>query len=396
MAKPAVRTALRSLWNEPRVPDPPPVAWWDWVLVFAFTLVAVVEALVRPDLELRPLALVLGAIPIATLLFRRSQPLLAVLIAFGIHGLTYFAPLFGHHNHEATTLYATAFVLILPYSLLRWGSGREAVAGSVFILFTHVGLFVLTPGPLPETLGGLAVLELPAVLGLTMRFRSVSRSRELDQVKSREREQLARELHDTVAHHVSAIAIQAQAGRAVAATNPDRAVDILAVIEAEASRTLAEMRTMVAALRDSDEPDLAPQRGVADIALLAEHQTGGPVVEVAPSGDLDDLMPSVDAAMYRLAQESITNAFKHARRATRVRVAVDGQPDCVRLTVSDDGEQSVVNGTLPGYGIVGMNERVTLLGGTFSAAPTAIGVGPSPRCCRGARRRRDHPGDRRG
>jgi len=363
-----VRSALRSLWNEPRVPDPPPVSGWDWALVVAFAALAIGESILRPDLEMRPVALILGVLPIASLLVRRSHPLLAVVVAFGIHGLSYFAPLFGH-DHEATTLYAAAFVLLLPYSLLRWGSGRDAVAGSLFILFTHAGVIVEQPGGAAETLAGLAVLELPAALGAAVRYRSVSRLREIDQVKMNEREQLARELHDVVAHHVSAIVIQAQAGRAVAAAQPDAAAGILGVIEAEASRTLAEMRTMVGALRDRDEPTLAPQRGVADIASIAEGHTGGPVVEVASSGDLVDLAPSVDAAVYRLAQESITNAIKHARRATRIRVAVEGEPRCVRLTVSDDGEAAATGGSPSGYGIVGMNERVALLGGTFEAGP---------------------------
>jgi signal transduction histidine kinase len=340
----------------------------DWALVAAFTALATVEAIVRTDLQLRPLAFLLGVAPIGSLLWRRSQPLLAVLVAFGLHGLTYVVT-FAGHSHEETTLYATAFVLILPYSLLRWGSGRDIVWGSAFILLTHAGVFFDEPAGVLETAAGLAVLELPAALGATMRYRSVSHDREIDQVKSREREQLARELHDIVAHHVSAIAIQAQAGRAVAENDPTAAVGVLEVIEAEASRTLAEMRTMVSALRGTDSPSLAPQRGVADIPLLAEQPPGGPLVEVVPSGDLDDLAPAVDAAVYRLAQESITNAVKHARRATRIRVAVDGEPDEVRLTVSDDGELTPANGTAAGYGLVGMEERVHLLGGTFAAGP---------------------------
>ena len=87
----------------------------------------------------------------------------------------------------------------------------------------------------------------------------------MDQVKVREREQLARELHDTVAHHVSAIAIQAQAGRTLAASQPGAALDALEVIEEVASRTLAEMCVMVGVLREGEEPDLAPLRGVAAI-----------------------------------------------------------------------------------------------------------------------------------
>src|SRR5262245_20449442 len=212
----AVSNAVRSLWNEPRAPDPPPLARWDWALVGGLTLAAVIEAVARPGLEMRPLALVFGVLPIAALLWRRSHPLLAVVIAFGIHGATTFAPIFGH-DHESMTLYVAASVLILPYSLLRWGSGREAVAGLVFMLLAHAGLFMDQPAGLAETVAGLAVLYLPAALGASVRYRTVYRAREVEQIKMREREQLARELHDIVAHHVSAIAIQAQAGQAVSA-----------------------------------------------------------------------------------------------------------------------------------------------------------------------------------
>ena len=182
---------------------------------------------------------------------------------------------------------------------------------------------------------------------------------------------MARELHDTVAHHVSAIAIQAQAGRTLAASQPNAAVDALEVIEEAASRTLAEMRTMVGVLRDGEEPDRAPQRGVADIARLARGAGDGPRVDVELSGDLDHLLPLVEAAVYRLAQESITNAVRHARNATRVSVIVVGDSDCVRLTVRDDGDASPFGASSSsGYGLVGMTERATLLGGTLEAGPS--------------------------
>jgi len=350
------------------VPDPPALDWRDWTLFGAFLVYAVLEALFRPELQLRPVALALGVAPLFALLWRRSEPLMAVIVTFTAHAVVHFVPFFDHHQAD-NTLYATVFVLVLPYSLLRWGSGREAVIGVAFILASHA---VIGPGEssgIVEMVAGVAVLLFPAELGATIRYRNVSRAREIDQVKLLEREQLARELHDTVAHHVSAIAIQAQAGRTVATSDPDAAARALEVIAAEASRTLAEMRTMVGALRQGEAPALAPQRGVADLPLLARRTDGSPTVEVRPSGDLEDLTPSVDAAVYRLAQESITNAIRHARRATRIRVAVTGERDCVRLTVSDDGDLSAMTTAGSGYGIVGMTERATLLGGTLHAGP---------------------------
>ena len=356
-----------SLWDEPRVANPPRRSWHDWALVGVLVPLAVLEAVLRPDLSWRPLALLLGVAPIFTLLFRRSNPLAAVVIAYSAHAVIDLTPIFGHHHDE--TLYTSAFVLVLPYSLLRWGSGRDAVIGVAVMLATHAAVLFDESSDLTNV-AGVTILLLPAALGASVRYRVASRSREIDQVKLLEREQLARELHDTVAHHVSAIAIQAQAGRAVAATDPGAAEAALEIIEAEASRTLAEMRTMVGVLRKGEAPSLAPQPGVADLALLADRAGDAPVVEVVPSGNLDDLTPSVDAAIYRLAQESITNAKRHARRATRIDVAVIGEPDRVRLTVSDDGDtSSVATSASSGYGIVGMTERATLLGGSLHAGP---------------------------
>ncbi len=94
-------------------------------------------------------------------------------------------------------------------------------------------------------------------------------------------------------------------------------------------------------------------------------------MEVELSGDLHDLRPSVGAASYRLAQESITNAVRHARSATHINVRVIGDDDCVRLTVDDDGDASPAGRNVPGYGLLGMTERATLLGGSLQAGPSA-------------------------
>jgi signal transduction histidine kinase len=338
--------------------------WRDWALVAVLVPLAVLEVILREDLVWRPVALVLGAAPVFTLLWRRTHPLVMVAVAFGAQTLADVAPLFG--ADESAVLFTTAYVLLLPYSLFRWGSGRDSAIGLAMIL---VGLFISDAGL--DLVVAIGFFLFSAALGAAIRYRASSRLREMDQVKLREREQLARELHDTVAHHVSAIAIRAQAGRTLAAADPDAAVDALEVIEQEASRTLAEMRTMVGALRQGEEPYLAPQRGVADIERLAHGAGDRPRVDVELSGDLDDLPSSVDAGIYRLAQESITNAVRHARHATSVKVLVVGDDRWVRLTVSDDGESSSFSASSSsGYGIAGMTERAKLLGGTLEVGPS--------------------------
>ena len=197
----------------------------------------------------------------------------------------------------------------------------------------------------------------------------MARQREVQQVRTLERGELARELHDTVAHHVSAIAIQAQAGRAVAATDPAAAVEALAVIEAEASRTLYEMRTMVRVLRDGEAADYAPQRGISDLDELTRMS---PLVQVHRAGDLAGLPQPVEVAVYRICQESVTNAIRHALNATAVTVEVTGDVGVVRLRVHDDGE-AARPATTVGYGLLGMAERAKLLGGACQAGPDPAG-----------------------
>jgi signal transduction histidine kinase len=236
-----------------------------------------------------------------------------------------------------------------------------------------LGASILTEaiaGNVGDLIAGAAFFLLAGAIGATVRYRTSTKQREREQINLREREQLARELHDAVAHHVSAIAVRAQAGRALAASQPTAAVDALEVIEEAASRTLTELRAIVATLRDGEEAELAPHRGVTDIPRLAAT-TDGPRVDVELTGDLHGLLPMVGAAAYRIAQESITNAIRHARHATRIDVRVIGERDCVIVVVLDDGEPGAVSPL--GYGVAGMTERAALLGGTLEAGPSAGG-----------------------
>src|SRR4029079_17909588 len=125
--------------------------------------------------------------------------------------------------------------LLLPYALLRWGSGRDVVLGSLVIVgAATAGLVQDDSVTLADAIGGFIILSLAEMLGLVVRFATSAQHRARHDVRVREREQLARELHATVAHHVSAIVVRAQAGRVVGATRPEAAVEALEVIEAEA------------------------------------------------------------------------------------------------------------------------------------------------------------------
>lgn len=355
---------LRSLWNEPRPPGATRRTWRDWALVGSIVAVATLEFVLRPDLQWRTLslAMVIGLAP--TLLWRRTRPFVAVAVAFVPTILTSLV------MTDAPDLYTAVYFLLLPYALLRWGSGRDIVGG-VAIILAKMGL-ALALGQLTvtEAVGGSIVLGAAMTLGLAVRFRAGAKGRELEQVRLLERERLARDLHDTVAHHVSAIAVRAQAGLATAPTDPEAATNALRVIEAEASRALAEMRGMVRVLRHDHRAELAPQPRLADLEQLEAQALDGPLVSVAIDGDTADLPPTVETAIFRLAQESVTNARRHAHRATRIDVRVAADDRAVHLRVSDDGEPVAVRASAPsGYGLAGMTERAGLLGGTCQAGP---------------------------
>ncbi|CAN5592469.1 histidine kinase [soil metagenome] len=366
-----VTTGVTSLWSEPRVSDPPVRVWRDWALVAALVPAAVIEAVLRDDLVWRPLSLLFTVGVAFALLWRRTQPFLTVAVVFGSVIVGHVAAIILGLTWEGLGT-ATFPVLLLPYALFRWGAGREAAIGLPLMLIPVLLIAFNDPFNIGDMVGGGLFLMFPAAVGTSVRYLTNSRSREMEQIKLLEREQLARELHDAVAHHVSAIAVRAQAGRTLAASRPEAAVENLAVIEEEASRALTEMRSMVGALRGADEPNLAPQPGVANIVQLARTTGNRPHVDVKLSGDLEGLRSSVDAALYRLAQESITNAVRHARHATRIAVQVAGGRDHVHLTVNDDGNARPSGaGTTPGFGLVGMSERAKLLGGTLTAGPNA-------------------------
>jgi signal transduction histidine kinase len=367
-----IPATVRSLWAEPRVPNPPKPQWWDWVLVAAMVPLAAIETVVGEDLVWRPLYLILIVAVAPLLLWRRTYPLATLALAFGLFATVDVAAIVIDVEWEGPG--AAGFLVLFPYALFRWGSGREAALGLAIGLVHPVVLGPAAGAPVGEVVAGTLILLFSAALGAAFRYRNSARVHRGDQAKLREREQLARELHDTVAHHVSAIAIQAQAGRTVAESRPEAVLDALVVVEKEASRALTEMRTIVGALRRGEQSDLTPQPGVADIERLARSTGNAPHVDVTLTGDLDGLPPSVDAALYRLAQESVTNALRHARHATLVHVVVTGDDDGVRLTVWDDGDARPPDaGSSSGFGLLGMAERARLLGGAFEAGPNRAG-----------------------
>lgn len=328
---------------------------------------SVLEGIFRPDLPWRIVSVIFGLALIPTLLWRRTRPLPMVAIAFGAVTVLEVARLAA--GSEEPGLYTQVWFLVLTYSLFRWGSGRDALIGLSIMLVPACSSLVFDYTGLADAIGGLAILFASIALGAAVRYRTRARVRELEQVTLRGHEQLARDLHDTVAHHVSAMAISAQAGLATFSSNPTAAQEALRVIEAEASRTLVEMRAMVRYLRRNQSADFAPSPRIHDLVSLSQTDAGLPV-EVQIFGNVDDVAESLSSTVYRLAQESVTNAQRHARHASRIAVHVRADEQAVRLRVSDDGDAGhAPTAASPGYGIIGMIERADLLGGTCTAGP---------------------------
>jgi signal transduction histidine kinase len=365
-----ITNALRSLWAEPRAADAPERVSRDWVLVGALMVTALLEGVLRDDVAWRPVVTIVAVGLAPVLLWRRTHPLVCVVVGFGTGmALGLASQLAGIPGVGLNTM---IYILVLAYALVRWGSGREIVIGLAVVLIAAVVSIATDYSGPAELFGGFGVLVAAAAGGAAFRYRAESWRRALDQIRSQERVGLARELHDMVAHHVSAIAVQAQAGRALAGQRPEAGLEALAAIEGEASQTLAEMRAMVRVLRDGAPTEYTPQPGVADLASLARREPV-PVVDVEVPGDLDELPLQVDAAVYRLAQEALTNALRHARNASRVEIRVVEGGGRLRLRVTDDGQIDPGRSASHGFGLLGMTERVQLLGGTLLAGPAPEG-----------------------
>ncbi|MYV98269.1 sensor histidine kinase [Streptomyces sp. SID3343] len=362
-----LREDLRTLWTQPRPPDAPARVRRDWMLLAAGLGGVVLEATLRENVVWRPVAVVFVVWLCLLSLWRRTRPLAMVTLAFGSVILLQLASLVAALR-EPVGPNTAAVVLVLVYALPRWGSGREIVLGSAVILTAFALCAVTDETPAVEQVGGFVFLLLPGLIGAAVRFRVAGRERRSEQLRSREREQLARELHDTVAHHVSAIVIRAQAGRVLAGTDPSAAVEALEGVEEEGARTLEEMRAMVTALRNRGAgAELAPPAGVADLERLVRNPGGRLRVDLGLDGELDTLPPALDAAVYRIVQESVTNAMRHAVNATEVVVRVTAERRTVRVSVRDNGHRT--GRGRAGYGLAGLRERAALLGGKLQAGP---------------------------
>jgi signal transduction histidine kinase len=216
-----------------------------------------------------------------------------------------------------------------------------------------------------------------ASAGLWLRYLDFRRRETLEATRREERLELARELHDDVAHHVTGIVVQAQAARFAGEQDPELLISALGSIESAGVNTLAAIRQLVGLLRDLDDTrgvSPAPEPINQLVERFARH---GPPVDMRIPADLtaSGWPPQVTSTVYRIIQEALTNVARHAPDARSVAVTITHDPQQVRVEVTDDAS-SVVPRRSPsgGYGLAGMRERVEALGGTVSAGPLP-GVG---------------------
>ena len=363
--------ALQRLLGLPLSMEPPEQSWRDWLLMLALVVAGLLEGILRPELGWRPVVTGVAVIAPLVIPWARAYPLPATVIVFGGYGLLHIEMFIAAVD---STLINPAALLVLTHVLVRWAPGRHIGIGLCVSAVCWIIAWGIPSDSFPVMVLKGIVISLPIITGATTRHLAELRHARALESRFNERQQIARELHDTIAHRMTAIAIQAQAGRAMAASDPNAVLDTLATIEDTASRSLQDMREIIGVLRDVSSP-IEALHTVADIERIANTNTGETPVRVQLEGDLDDLGTSVEAGLFRVVQESITNARRYARRASRISVHINGSADAVHLTVTDDGDPIRPGTRLgSGYGIIGMSERVSLLGGQLSA-----GRGPAGR-----------------
>jgi signal transduction histidine kinase len=319
--------------------------------------------------------LAVGVIVCAVAVLRGRGRLRAATAGLAVCGL---AAVVGdvYHLPSQPGFAASLGLLVLGAAAVRVAAVRPAaiitVAGVVVMVAGRVAIRSEDIAPL-SFLGVLAWGTALAI-GVWLRFGDTRRRLAIDAARRDERLELARELHDVVAHHVAGIVVQAQAARLVAARRPETLEGILAGIESAGNDALAAMRRVVSLLRDpSDAGGLAPGPGqLSD--LVGRFAGHGPAVRFRlHDGEQPTWPPEVATTVYRIVQEALTNIVLHAPGAANVAVVVDGDPSGVSVEVTDDGpagpSASSWLASGGGHGLVGMRERVEALGGTLHAGP---------------------------
>lgn len=369
----------RSLIARARTVDPRAI---DALLAVLLTAGAVADASSqfhrgRHELAIVPLVLLTGSVA-----WRRLNPWLTTVLA-----VTAFVTFQLASGYTGGGAFEVAAIALNFYLIGRRTRGRERMLGATLVFaYWLAGVVVITysqtGGSVGAVLGSWALFGgLPFAFGRTLETRRAL-TQELEESTARladaqdaragraaaeEQNRMARELHDVIAHDVSVMVLQSSGARGIAGSDVERARAALQVVENAGRDALVELRRIVGVLhRGSDALAGSAAPGLSQLdALVDRARAAGLPVEVRVDGRLPGLSPGLDLVAYRVVQEALTNAIKHAGPA-RARANVTVAAGCLELEVSDNGHGATPdrdNHRDPGHGLVGMNERVRLYGG---------------------------------
>jgi signal transduction histidine kinase len=334
---------------------------------------------------------ILSVLVTGTLVWRRTRPLLAVTWIFAVYAATFVVV-----RHDLQMVAGFVVVIVLVASAGYHASRREALACLAVGLAIPAVLIPLEPqlGGWSGAVFDAAFVALPWLAARALRNRedraaALGTQLALAQARQREilheeRAQIARELHDIVAHSVSVILLQVGAARMRAPGQPGLAEPLHAA-EASGRQALAELRRLLGVLNDAsaerpgrghaadERAPEAPQPSIATLDRLASTvRAAGLDVDLAITGEVRPLPPGLELSVYRIVQEALTNVLKHAQ-ASRAEVRVGYGPDAVTIDVVDDGTARTASGVPAGHGLVGMRQRARVFGGTTTAGPAPGG-----------------------
>jgi signal transduction histidine kinase len=351
------------------------------MLLWVGVIVAVGVAL-RSDPSTRPLALTLGLAAAAALVLRRRAPM-ATFVASAALVLVLFAV---DRTAGAVAVIAPAVALYtLALTRRRTHLVAAIVGAAVAVVVADVFLGHPAHGLTLQTGAHVALVAIPVLAAEALRNRRAyvqalrerlemaerTREEEAERRAEQERLRIARDLHDVVAHTLTTINVQAGVAAHLLGRDPNPARDALATIETESHEALEELRTILGVLRErgnGSDSSLEPLRGpMAFKGLIEQARRTGLDVRFEVEGRQPQRVPeAVSLAAFRILQESLTNARRHAPGA-EAHVSLLYRPDRLRLAIENDTCRAEDGNGSPGMGIVGMRERSTALGGTFEA-----------------------------
>jgi signal transduction histidine kinase len=316
------------------------------------------------------LVLLVSLITAAPLILRDRRPLTAWLCSVG--AIAVGALVFGRDVSSPYIPGAVAVYLLCLYAVAVRGGSRVTVTAAAVTVFGAAALD-------QQSAAAALPMMIPLVLGHLVRVRRSTRQvlaeqearHDAETAVLEERQRIARELHDVVAHHMSVIAIQAEAAPYKVTDPPPELTNSFADIRSSALEGLTELRRVLGVLRTGDEPQTAPLPGLERLEeVLASARGGGLTVDVSVSGEAPSLPQGVALSAHRILQEALSNAMKHAPGAA---VSVDiayGTAELRLRVVNGPGTEPPTDGMSGGgHGLVGMRERVIMLDGELSAGP---------------------------